>query len=152
MNKDSKMSTWRVGYAVLIYGILYAGANNIAPYWMLSFALPFYMLLKPVRADLCDTHLKIHQDGLVFYVFKWGGITIGLIVAIFFTYSLQFGLEIVSVLKAVVNNSFVTVPILLSVLVSWIVNERHYLLNCTDMGKDASTPRQKKNQRKNKKC
>ncbi len=150
MNKDSKMSTWRVGYAVLIYGILYAGAKEMAPYWLLSFAMPFYMLLKPARVDLCETHPKIHADGLIFYMFKWGGITIGLIIMVFLTYSLQFGLNMMAVLKSVVNNSFVTVPILISVLVSWIMNERNYLLHCTDIGQ-STKPCSKNGTKKKKK-
>lgn len=115
---------WRVGFVMLVYGILYLNARDLLPWWFSIFSIPIYMAIQPITMDMIKDHQKAHDDGLIFYLFKWTLIVLGALVALVFVYGFWVNFNFFDTVKALLQNSFIIVPLMLSVLVSWIRKEK----------------------------
>lgn len=132
------LMSWRIGMACVVYGILYLGYKEYAPWWLLAFAVPFLVLFRPPDErdpEYCKHLEKTLNDGFPFYLFKWGGSFVLLLLGITLYFSYQAGFSFVKIAPQLVQNTFVLVPIILTVVVSWSVTKRHYRELCVAPGK-----------------
>lgn len=147
------MGFWRVGFAVAIYAGLYIGYKGYAPWWLLGFIVPFFLLFRPIPEDICDFK-KAWEAGFIFYLFKWGLISMAsllLLVGYYTFFVIEDNLSYLELAKGFVKNSFVIVPLFLSIFMAWSVNKRQYIANCYGKEEKAKTKGTKKKKKKRKK-
>ena len=143
------MSYWRVALVAAIYGGLYVGYKGYAQWWLLAFIIPFFILFRPVPSNIC-AFKKAREAGLIFYVFKWGLISMAglLILMAYYAYTLGEAGSFLEMAKVFVKNGFVIVPMFLAIFVSWSVNQRQYMIHC--FGKEEDKPKRKGKKKKKK--
>lgn len=120
-------ATWRVGMVILIYAILYMGMEDILPWWLATFLLPLYMLFQPVTPEMLVAYEKTRANGIVFYVVKWSLIVLAILLLLTFIYTAWLGIPFWETARALLQNVFVTVPVIMAVALAWLVRERAWL-------------------------
>lgn len=78
------MAYWRVGFALLILGILVLSEKTTVPLLFLVFLCPLYIFLRPIDPEMMDHWPKTRSDGFPFYLVKWSaalaaGMVIGVV-------------------------------------------------------------------------
>lgn len=147
------MGFWRVALAASIYGGLYAGYKGYAPWWLLGFLVPFFLLFRPVPDDICEFK-KAWEAGFIFYLFKWGLISMTsllLLVGYYTFFVIEDKLSFIELAQGFVKNSFVIVPLFLSIFTAWSINKRHYLAHCHGKDEKSKGHGHKKKKKKRKK-
>lgn len=146
--KRFTMSYWRVGFVMLLYANFYMGVRNIMPWWMLTFSIPFYILLRPGE-EIGESYEKVIQDGVIFYLFKWILIWVAVILTLIFFAGISFSFSWMDVLRASSQNISIVSTVFVSVLMSWIVNKRHYQAYLVEQANLADKARRKKKKKHN---
>lgn len=68
------MAYWRVGFALLVIGILVLSQKTTVPLLFLTFLCPLYVFLRPIDAEMMLRWPKTHSDGFPFYLVKWSAV------------------------------------------------------------------------------
>lgn len=65
------MAYWRVGFALLVIGILVLSEKTTVPLLFLTFLCPLYVFLRPIDPEMMVKWPKTRTDGFPFYLVKW---------------------------------------------------------------------------------
>lgn len=135
------MMAWRIAIVSVIYGVIYLGYKQPDVLWLLLFAIPFTVLFRPFEDGSCDKIEKMLRDGFPFYLMKWGSVAVGSILILTLYFSYQQNFSFIETAPQLLRNTFVIVPIFLTIFISWSVHKKNYYRVCirSKSGKKNST-------------